>query len=166
MPAIRLRPFWNPLMLVAALALAPAAHAQKPLEEQMTPAQFKAAGLDKLTPQELATLNAWLQGALESEGSKVAALTQDRFETQHRGFLSFGKNDPIDAHIAGDFRGFGKGLIWTLDNGQQWEQTDSASLVGVRRTDPKVRITPSIAGNHWYLQIEGYNTRATVRRVK
>ena len=166
MPSIRLRPFWNPLMLVIALVLAPAARAQQPIEQQMSPEQFKAAGLDKLTPQELASLNAWMRGTLEVETTKAVAQTQDRIESENRGFLSFGKSDPIVAKIAGEFRGFGKGLTWTLDNGQQWEQTDNASLAGVRKTDPQVRIAPSIVGNHWYLQIEGYNTRATVRRVK
>ena len=33
---------------------------QAPIERQMSPEQFKAAGLDKLSPEELANLNAWL----------------------------------------------------------------------------------------------------------
>src|SRR3546814_17501610 len=51
-------------------------------------------------------------------------------------------------------------------NGQQWRQTDTASLAGVRVDNPAVRITPSIIGNTWYLRIDGYNTRAKVERVK
>ena len=166
MPMIRLRPLDFSLALVALLALAPAAYAQPPIEQQMTPEQFKASGLDKLSSQELANLNAWLNNTLEVETTKAAKLATDKVETENRGFLSFGKSDPIVGKIVGEFRGFAIGRSWTLDNGQVWEQVDSASLAGARKTDPQVRITPSVIGNKWYMQIEGYNTRAGVRRVK
>ena len=166
MPMIRLRPLDFSLALVALLALAPAAYAQPPIEQQMTPEQFKASGLDKLSSQELANLNAWLNNTLEVETTKAAKLATDKVETENRGFLSFGKSDPIVGKIVGEFRGFAIGRSWTLDNGQVWEQVDSASLAGARKTDPQVRITPSVIGSTWYLQIEGYNTRAGVRRVK
>jgi hypothetical protein len=166
MSTIRPRPIWNSLMLLALLGFASAAHAQPPIEKQMTPEQFKAAGLDKLSPAELANLNAWLNNTLEVETAKAATLAKDKVETENRGFLSFGKSDPIVARITGEFRGFAKGRSWTLDNGQVWEQIDGASLAGVRKTDPQVRITPSLIGNAWYMQIDGYNTRASVRRTK
>lgn len=166
MPTIRPRPIWNSLMLLALLGFASAAYAQPPIEKQMTPEQFKAAGLDKLSPAELANLNAWLNNTLEVETAKAATLAKDKVETENRGFLSFGKSDPIVARIAGEFRGFGKGRKWTLDNGQEWEQVDDATLAGARKTDPQVTIMPSLVGNAWYMQIEGYNKRASVRRTK
>lgn len=166
MPTIRPRPIWNSLMLLALLGFASAVHAQPQIEKQMTPEQFKAAGLDKLSPAELANLNAWLNNTLEVETAKAATLAKDKVETENRGFFSFGKSDPIVARITGEFRGFAKGRSWTLDNGQVWEQIDGASLAGVRKTDPQVRITPSLIGNAWYMQIDGYNTRASVRRTK
>ena len=47
--------------IAAALALAaPAALAQAKIEQQMSAEQFKAAGLDQLSPEQLANLNAWL----------------------------------------------------------------------------------------------------------
>jgi hypothetical protein len=166
MPMTRPRPIWNSLMLLALLGFASAASAQPPIEKQMTPEQFKAAGLDKLSPAELANLNAWLNNTLEVETTKAATLAKEKVETENRGFLTFGKADPIVARITGEFRGFAKGRKWTLDNGQEWEQVDSASLAGARKTDPQVRITPSLVGSAWYMQIEGYNTRASVRRTK
>ena len=166
MPRIRLQLFWNLLILASLVAVASVAQAQQPIEKQMTPEQFKAAGLDKLSPQELANLNAWLNNTLEAETEKAAQLAKDKVETENRGFLPFGKTDPIVARISGEFRGFARGRSWTLDNGQVWEQMDGASLAGVRKTDPQVKITPSLIGNNWYMQIEGYNTRASVRRVK
>jgi len=166
MPVIRLRSLSNSLMLAALCVVAPAAFAQPPIEQQMTPEQFKATGLDKLSPQELANLNAWLNNTLEVETTKATKQAKEKFETENRGFLSFGKSDPIAAKIVGEFRGFAKGYHWTLDNGQVWEQVDNATLASVRKTDPQVKITPSVIGNAWYMQIEGYNTRASVKRVK
>ncbi|KQY49671.1 hypothetical protein ASD14_13145 [Lysobacter sp. Root494] len=162
----RPRAIWNPLMLLALLGFASLAYAQPPIEKQMTPGQFKAAGLDKLSPTELANLNAWLNNTLEVETTKAATLAKEKVETENRGFLSFGKSDPIVARIPGEFRGFAKGHRWTLDNGQEWEQIDDASLAGARKTGPQVRITPSLVGNAWYMQVEGYNKRASVRRTK
>jgi hypothetical protein len=154
------------MLLVVLLAVAFAASAQPPIEKQMTPEQFKAAGLDKLSPAELANLNAWLNNTLEVETTKAATLAKEKVETENRGFLSFGKSDPIVARITGEFRGFAKGRRWTLDNGQEWEQIDDATLAGARKTEPEVKITPSLVGNAWYMQVEGYNKRASVRRMK
>ena len=51
---------------LALLLAVPAAHAQRvvegDLQTQMSPEQFRAAGLHKLGADELAALNAWLQG--------------------------------------------------------------------------------------------------------
>jgi hypothetical protein len=41
------------------------------LRQSMTPEQFKAAGLDKLTPGELANLDAWIQGDREKVAEKA-----------------------------------------------------------------------------------------------
>lgn len=139
------------------------------LQQQMSPEQFRAAGLDKLSPAELAALNAWLQGRVEQSISQVReqALEEGRQEVivRHRGFLSFGSDEPIVAVLPGQFSGFAKRRQYRLDNGQVWEQTDDAQLNGARGNDRQVRITPGLMGV-WYLQVDGYNTRAKVRRVK
>lgn len=163
MPTNRLLPLL--LVFAALLMLAPIVQAQPPIERQMTPEQFKAAGLDRLSPQELANLNAWLNHTLAAETSKAAELAKDKVESENRGFLG-GDNEPIEARIVGEFAGFGRGLSWTLDNGQVWRQVDDAVLSGVRRNDPAVKLTPSVLGNTWFLRIEGYNARAKVQRIK
>jgi len=70
------------LAVVALLALAsawtPDVRAQDSqgaprIEQQMTPEQFRAAGLDRLTPEQLANLNAWLNRTLVVETQKAAA---------------------------------------------------------------------------------------------
>lgn len=160
----------RPMLFAALLALTPAAFAQQaiplPIERQMTPEQFKAAGLDKLDAQQLSNLNAWLNRTLETETTKAAETAKKQVQDDTRGFFNFGSTEPVVARIAGEFRGFGSGRSYTLDNGHVWQQIDGASLAGVRKTNPQVRITPSLIGNSWYLAIDGYNTRAKVQRVK
>jgi hypothetical protein len=160
-------------VLASLLALAPAALAQQaagasqpPIERQMTAEQFKAAGLDKLSADELANLNAWLNRTLEVETTRAATEAKKKVEADNRGFFNFGSTEPVTGRIGGEFRGFGKGRSYTLDNGQVWRQVDNASLAGVRVDNPAVTISPSLIGNSWYLSIEGYNTRAKVQRVK
>ena len=136
------------------------------IEQQMTSEQFRAAGLDRLTPEQLANLNAWLNRTLVVETEKAAAQAKQRIEDDHRGFLSFGSSEPVLSSISGEFRGFSQGRRYALANGQEWEQVDAATLAGVRLTDPQVKITPSVAGNTWYMQVGKYGTRAKVRRIK
>ena len=157
----------RPLLFAVLLALAPCAFAQQPpIQQQMTPEQFKAAGLDQLNAEQLANLNAWLNGTIQAEASKAAVIAKKQVEDDNRGFLNFGSIEPVVGRISGEFRGFGKGRSYTLDNGQVWQQTDDASLAGAKLSNPEVRITPSMVGNTWYLQVGKYNTRAKVYRIK
>lgn len=160
----------NLSLCVALLAASPAVLAQSaagvPPQQEMTTDEFKAAGLDKLSAEELASLNAWLNRKIGVETERAAAQAEDRVKQGARGFLSFGSSEPIVSTIVGEFRGFAKGRNYTLANGQEWEQTDAASLSGVRKTAPAVTLTPSLVGNDWYLRIDGYNSRAKVRRTR
>lgn len=163
------------LLLATLLALPALAAAQQapPLEQAMSNSEFKAAGLDKLSAEELARLNAWLDRRVEQQASAAvaAAVEQAREEgrkevvDQNRGFFHFGSKEPIEASIVGEFAGFGSGRRYTLDNGQVWEQTDSTTLSGVRRTNPNVRIRPGMVGV-WWMRIDGYNTQAKVQRIE
>ncbi len=178
MPSITL-PFRPRLLACAAVLLSLSAPAlaqrvvQGDLQQQMSAAEFKAAGLDKLNAAELATLNRWLQGKVEAATTEaVAAVREEAREegrqeviVKNRGFFDFGSNEPISGVLQGEFRGFGKGRIYVLDNGQQWEQTDATSVSGVRKQSPKVSISPGVMGV-WYLKVEGVNTQPKVRRTK
>ncbi|MGO1071242.1 hypothetical protein [Lysobacter sp. CA199] len=153
---------------LAAALTAPAALAQQKIEQQMSAEQFKNAGLNKLSDDELVNLNAWLNRTLDTETSKAVVKAQEETKHESRGFLSKGTSkEPIVARLSGDFSGFGRGRTYVLDNGQEWRQDDNAELPGVRNMpSPQVRITPTIIGNSWYLSVQGYNTRAKVSRVK
>lgn len=170
MPPIRLpsptRVRIRVLVLALLMPLAGTALAQQTIEQQMTPEQLKATGLERLSSQELANLNAWLQGKLQVETAKAAE--EARAETAHdrRGLFERTSSEPVLATLDGEFKGFGRGRSYTLDNGQVWQQIDDASLTIAARSNPKVKITPGIVGQSWYLSIDGYNTRAKVQRVK
>ncbi|MFC7520908.1 hypothetical protein ACFQS6_13620 [Xanthomonas populi] len=142
---------------------------QGDLQSQMSTEQFKTAGLDKLNASELAALNDWLQGKVAKEAAVVVEQAKEAGRQEvivkNRGFFDFGSKEPIESTIVGEFKGFSKGRVYTLANGQDWEQSDTANLSGVRKDAPKVKIKPGLVGV-WYLQIEGYNTPAKVRRVK
>ena len=158
-----------PLALAALLVLAPAVQAQEQgarIEQQMSAEQFMAAGLDRLDPEQLANLNAWLNRAIDARTDLAVASAKQQVKEESRGLMNFGGSEPITGRISGEFRGFAKGRSYTLDNGQVWQQTDDATLVGARLTNPDVKMTPSLVGNVWYMQVGKYNTRAKVYRTK
>jgi len=178
MPSIA--PRFRPRLLACAallLSLSAPALAQRvvdgDLQQQMSPPEFKAAGLAKLSAQELATLNRWLQGKVEAATTQAVAAVREEAREQgrqevivkNRGFFDFGSSEPITGVLQGEFRGFGKGRVYVLDNGQEWEQTDSTSVVGVRKQSPKVSIKPGVMGV-WYMKVEGVNSQPKVRRSK
>ena len=167
MPVLRTLAF----ALLIACSATVSAQQMPPIEQQMTPEEFKATGLDKLNPDELAHLNTWLGRTItqqaEQAAQKAATQATEKVKQENRGFFHFGEDTPIDAHLVGEFRGFGgKGARYTLDNGQEWQQVDDAELPGVRLTDPTVDIKPSVVGNTWYMKVGKYNTRAQVKRIK
>ena len=132
------------------------------LEERMSAAEFKAAGLDKLSAEELANLNAWLAGRVPAATAATAPV-EDR-----RGFRSSPEDDgsEIVSRIPGEFRGWReKGDRFVLENGQVWEITDFTSKLVVRMNDPVVRIKPGVF-SAWYLSVDGYNATVKVKRIK
>ena len=169
MPTLRSLAVAVLLACITPVAIAQTAQPASPnraIEKQMTPEEFKAAGLDKLTPEELARLNTWLGRTLETETAKAATEAKQKVEHENRGFFDFGSEEPIVAHISGEFRSFGKGKSYTLDNGQVWQQIDDAELVVRKLTNPQVNIKPAMVGNSWYMSVGKYNSRAQVKRIK
>ena len=164
--------------LLAAVLLAcaaPAASAQQTIQQQMTAEEFATAGLDKLSAGELDALNRWLQRQVQEETSAVVEQAREEGRKQARadvatrsgGAATAGgsaRREQFQSNIVGQFTGFARGQRYTLANGQVWEQTDASTLEGVRATDPKVTLYPGTLGA-WFLRIDGYNTRARVRRV-
>ena len=130
------------------------------LEERMTHAEFKAAGLEKLSPEELAALNAWLAG--RASGAVAATPAQDMVGFDRRSST----DELVVSSIPGPFKGWkGKGDRIKLANGQVWEVVDSSSRLVVSMENPGVRIEKGVL-SAWFLKVDGYNTSARVKRVK
>ncbi|HHT9138744.1 MAG TPA: hypothetical protein ACFYEK_16055 [Candidatus Wunengus sp. YC60] len=81
------------------------------LRQLMTVSEFKDCGLDKLTDEELAKLNSWLQNYTKH--------VVDAFNKS----TSLSSPDVIESHIEGDFEGWEGETIFKLDNGQIWQQS-------------------------------------------
>lgn len=159
------------LSLALSCAIAGSAQAQSfsTVEERMSAADFRRAGLDKLSPEELAALNAWLQQDAARRGAVAApSLQQDPRVGFPQGDL-FGSSvgpDRITSTIPGDFLGWeGGDDEFTLANGQVWRTIESSSRLRVRLRDPRVAIEKGALGA-WYLRVDGYNERVRVRRSK
>jgi hypothetical protein len=63
-------------LTILLLMIAAAGAAQQPfstVEEQMTGKEFNAAGLEKLTPDELSALNEWIRGLACHPGCRQAS---------------------------------------------------------------------------------------------
>lgn len=141
------------------------------VQDQMTPTQFKAAGLDKLTPDELANLNAFINGQLEETAEEVAKTAVEEHKKNNIGFLDsmFGGEavPDIQSNIEGMFKGWQGKTRVTLANGHVWEQlSGSGELVGgVRAENPNITISQGAMGA-WWAKIDGYNTKVKVKRIK
>lgn len=157
-----------PIALAAAL-VAPAALAQddigfSSLEERMTAAEFRAAGLDKLSDQELTALNQWIRMRSLAEGEALALLEQ---QERREGPVSIRDmpEEPFEARIVGSFSGWSGQTEFVLDNGMVWQQTGNDRYPMAPMEDPKVLIRPGLFGN-WTLQVDGYNKRTNVERIR
>jgi hypothetical protein len=154
------------LALLLSLLLAPLASAQEfsSLEERMSAADFRAAGLDKLSDEELARLNEWLRrnGA---RGTSAGLADQGPPIRGRRGM--FEKSNAISSRLVGDYDGqSGKGTRFELENGQVWEVSDSGSRLATQRLSrPAVTVEPGMLGA-WYLRLDQFNGRVSVRRIR
>lgn len=168
------------LVLATGLALtltAFAANNFSTLEERMTGREFRDAGLHKLSDEELAFLNRWIQLRSLAEG-EVPDWAGDRPAARagdppvagapavgdRRGF-SDGDRTEINARLRGSFSGWRGGAVFELENGMVWEQAEPGVFAVPTMENPEVRIRPGMFGA-WHLQVAGYNTRVRVRRVE
>lgn len=149
------------MRLIACLALlmmpvALPVHAQSPapIEQRMTEAEFKSAGLDKLSAEELARLNAWLAAPAQVEERRSPPSPEPKAQEE------------IVSRIPGVFRGWQRsGEVITLENGQRWQIVQVSAPLVVNTTNPVATVAPAALGS-WSLRIEGYNARAKVRQIK
>lgn len=152
------------------------------VEERMTGREFTAAGLDKLSPQELAALNNWLRAhsvaTLDSpragvstvaptDGAAAAARTDAAGDT--RGFEKQATrdlpDDDIVAGIQGAFSGWRGDTVFRLDNGMVWKQAEGGTFY-IPETDNATVVIEQGVFNSWRLKVEGYGKTVRVERLQ
>ena len=120
------------------------------LKDLMTPEEFKEAGLKKLSPDELARLNRFLQGYREQTVQQVAKATEERVNPPPKRDRSTAQN-VIEARIQGHFAGLTGRTRVVLDNGSIWQQIDSAQKFQASLDDPDVVLIRTIFGYKMYV---------------
>ncbi|MDI1247872.1 MAG: hypothetical protein PSV13_03220 [Lacunisphaera sp.] len=74
-------------------------------------------------------------------------------------------NDAIETRFAGDFKGWRRGTVFNLANGQRWQADSSEDYVTPPSPAPKVRIYPGMLGTFW-MEIEGVKPRVRVKPIR
>ena len=112
------------------------------IQQMMTPEEFKAAGLNKLSPEELQRLDAWIQGYRQVAEKKATAKAERT------------KMDLIVSRVDGTFNGLTGRTLIRLEDGTVWKQANADD-----RFRPKVTDHPAAAVIHgifgYKMQIEG-----------
>lgn len=157
--------------------------AQEPfssVEERMSGKEFQAAGLHKLTDEELRALNAWLREhsiatldrPMSSPATAGASVAVSGDSGGDRRGMRPGKQKLTDedklitSRIQGAFDGWDGNTVFKLENGMVWKQ-DEKDVFRIRPSmdSPAVTIKKGLF-NTWHLQVEGYNTRVRVERLQ
>jgi len=182
------------ITLILSVLCAGALRADDSFTKSLSPEDFQAAGLSKLSPEELARLDALVRGEktkVTQETAKVveAQVTQvvtqvvtqkvteevrkqvqeeDKKAEQKKaasaGFLDRMKvvlkpgteieYTAMDETLIPPFKGWSKGTVFTLSNGQRWMVTDDASYWASKVDKPlHVRLVPGVLGT-FFMEIE------------
>jgi hypothetical protein len=143
-------------------------------EERMSGREFMAAGLGKLTDEELAALNDWIRrhsvATLENATRPASVTTPSATAEDMRGFenrkRSDGDNGDIHGVIDGTFSGWKeKGTLFKLTNGMVWQQTEEGTFYVKPTENAEIVISKGFM-NNWQLSMVGYGTSVRVKRIK
>lgn len=138
------------------------------LEEQMTGEEFRAAGLEKLSPEELAALNQWIRSrslaTLGNSGSSSGA-TMAGSGSADRVDIEDMPREEFTTRISGTFSGWDGQTVFKLQNGMIWAQADKDKFYTEAMENPLVTIEPALFGA-WKLSVEGHDENCRVERIQ
>ena len=116
------------------------------IKEMMSADEFKAAGLNKLSADELQRLDAWLQGYRQ--------VTEQAAEKKATARASRTKMDLIVSRVDGTFNGLTGRTIIRLEDGTVWKQANADDRYRSRVTDhPAAAVIHGVFG--YKMRIEG-----------
>jgi hypothetical protein len=121
------------------------------VQNLMSAKEFHEAGLEKLTPEEMKKLNAWL--------AQYALRLYSAASTPKAGTAP----SVIESVIEGEFEGWSGETIFKLDNGQIWQQA-SYSYTYHYAYRPKVLVYKSESA--YQMKVDGVEGTIQVKRLK
>ncbi|MEY2479503.1 MAG: hypothetical protein QOI04_430 [Verrucomicrobiota bacterium] len=126
---------------------------KKSIRDTMTPEEFKAAGLDKLSKEELRNLDAKLQGNQHAAETKAAAKATKEATAQAE--VDRITHDIIFSRVDGTFHGITGRTVIKLENGTVWKQAMPSDHFPARVTDhPRVAVLHDIMFGY-KMRVEG-----------
>ena len=120
------------------------------LKQLMTPEEYKAAGLKKLSPEELNRLENFLRGYREQTVQQVAKDTQEKIDPAPKRNQSTHR-DVVESHIKGPFNGATGRTRVLLDDGSIWQQVNSDENFSCRLDNPDVVLVRNPFGYKMYV---------------
>lgn len=157
-------------MLLLALALvagaATAGDRYVPIEQRLSVEQRHATGIDTLTPEQLAALNAVLRGESESVEAQVEARVQAKQKGREPagGTLAGFTEEPIRSRLVGSAASWEPGTEFKLENGQTWKVLKGNMRLRKPLEAPEILLVPGFAGR-WFLQVDEDLPKARVYRT-
>lgn len=120
------------------------------LQDMMTATEFSAAGLEKLSSEELKNLNAWLQGYRQTAETKAAEKAAEKATaeaTQKAATESRAKLDKILSRVDGEFTGLTGNTVIKLEDGSVWKQANKEDRLRAQVTyHPPVAVMHGVFG--------------------
>lgn len=125
----------------------------------LTPEEFHAAGLDKLTAQEIDVLNRWLVTYTAKDAPEVrrndAVVKKEVAKIEEEG---------IRTRIAGEFSGWTGDTVFRLENGQVWRQRLPGRW-SYHADSPEVELRKNTLG-FWVIRVLDADRAVGVTRLK
>tara|TARA_R110001592_G_scaffold363043_1_gene679685 strand:+ start:170940 stop:171410 length:471 start_codon:yes stop_codon:yes gene_type:complete len=126
------------------------------IEVLMTPEEFQAAGLDKLTPAERESLNGFLI-RYTAEDAPLLLTTDEEV-------LHAVQEQEIVSVIQQPFKGWSGDTVFRLENGQVWQQRRNGNYA-YRGTHPEVVISKNFMG-FFRMELVENGKAVQVKRIK
>lgn len=120
------------------------------IQQMMTPEEFKAAGLDKLSSEELQKLDAWLQGYRQTTEKKASEVAEKKAGER----TAKTKLDMLVSRVDGSFEGLKGRTVIKLEDGTAWKQANAEDRFRPSVTDhPGAVVSHTVFG--YKMRIEG-----------
>ena len=117
------------------------------VEKTMSPQEYDAAGLQKLTPEERGRLDEFIRRFVTSSNQVAAEKAVDRAVKERKVMPP----EIIQSRIVGPFTGFNGSTVFTLENGQRWRQSQPDSRYFPKVESPPVIIAKDTIGYRMYV---------------